>query len=61
MKFSFLKKNLILFQFFKLFLIFSIMETQINDNTDEYDREFINLIIGKINKKSYNNFIKSKN
>jgi hypothetical protein len=37
------------------------METQINDNTDEYDREFINLIIGKINKKSYNNFIKSKN
>ena len=26
------------------------METQTNDNTDEYDREFINLIIGKINK-----------
>ena len=37
------------------------METQINDNTDEYDREFINLIIGKINKNHITILLNQKN
>ena len=37
------------------------METQSIDNTDEYDREFINLIIGKINKNHITILLNQKN